>query len=87
VGIRDLLEQGLRIKIEVSRREREGLEAQIARKGGGPVLRDYRYSAAVSDEHLYWPYDGEFWRDELGTYAYTLTKGCRAAPDEARPPR
>ena len=41
------------------------------------MLRDYRFSSAVSDEHLYWPYDGEFWRDELGTYTYTMTKGCR----------
>jgi hypothetical protein len=31
----------------------------------------------VSDEHLFWPYEGEFWRDELGTYSYTLTKGCK----------
>ena len=83
-SLRELLEQALRIRIEVSRREREGLEAAISRKGGGPAVRDYRYSAAVSDEHLYWPYDGEFWRDELGTYAYTLTKGCRDAPGEVR---
>jgi hypothetical protein len=82
-ALRELLEQGLRVKIEVSRREREALEARIA-GGRGPVVRDYRYSAAVSDEHLYWPYDGEFWRDELGTYAYTLTKGCRDAPGDVR---
>jgi hypothetical protein len=31
---------------------------------------------AVSDDQLYWPYVGEYWRDELGTYQYTLTKGC-----------
>ena len=36
--------------------------------------------AAVSDEHEYWPYQGEFWRDELGTFSYTLTKGCREGP-------
>jgi len=85
-ALRGLLEQALRVKIEVSRREREGLEAQLTRRGGPAVLRDYHYSAAVSDEHLYWPYDGEFWRDELGTYAYTLTKGCRASPGPAEPP-
>ena len=39
-------------------------------------MRDLQFSYAVSDEHLFWPYEGEFWRDELGTYAYTLTKGC-----------
>ena len=31
---------------------------------------------AVADDQLYWPFQGEYWRDELGTYSYTLTKGC-----------
>jgi tetratricopeptide (TPR) repeat protein len=76
-ALRDLLEQALRIKIEVSRKERQALEIAISKGAPVDVLRNYRYSVAVSDEHLYWPYDGEFWRDELGTYTYTLTKGCR----------
>ncbi len=76
-ALKELLQQALRIKIEVSRQEREALEGTLARGGQVEVLRDYRFSTAVSDEHLYWPYDGEFWRDELGTYTYTLTKGCR----------
>ncbi len=75
--LRTFLERALRIKIEVSRKEREMLEATLARPGG-VELKHYRYSVAVSDEHIYWPYEGEFWRDELGTYSYTLTKGCRA---------
>jgi tetratricopeptide (TPR) repeat protein len=76
-GLRELLQQALRIKIEVSRQEREALEASLGTGGKDVALKPYRFSAAVSDEHLYWPYQGEFWRDELGTYAYTLTKGCR----------
>jgi tetratricopeptide (TPR) repeat protein len=76
-ALRDLLQQALRIKIEVARNQREALEAQLGGGARAEALRDYRYSVAVSDEHLYWPYDGEFWRDELGTYTYTLTKGCR----------
>jgi tetratricopeptide (TPR) repeat protein len=76
-ALRELLQQGLRIKIEVSHKEREALESTLTQGGPVDVIRDYRYSVAVSDEHLYWPYDGEFWRDELGTYTYTLTKGCR----------
>ncbi len=76
-ALRGLLQQALRIKIEVARKEREALESALSHGGQVNVLRDYRYSVAVSDEQLYWPYDGEFWRDELGTYTYTLTKGCR----------
>ena len=33
-------------------------------------------AGGVPDDYLYWPYVGEYWRDELGTYQYTLTKGC-----------
>jgi hypothetical protein len=76
-GLRALLAQALRIKIEVSRKEREALEGSLAAGSQVEVLRDLKFSAAVSDEHLYWPYEGEYWRDELGTYSYTLTKGCR----------
>jgi tetratricopeptide (TPR) repeat protein len=76
-GLRQLLAQALRIQIEVSRKEREALEGSLAKGSQVDVVRDLKYSHAVSDEHLYWPYEGEFWRDELGTYSYTLTKGCK----------
>ncbi|HEU4383793.1 MAG TPA: adventurous gliding motility protein GltC [Anaeromyxobacteraceae bacterium] len=79
-ALRQFLEQALRIKIEVSRREREALEAALAAGGKVDLMRRYKFNTAVSDEHEYWPYEGEFWRDELGTYAYTLTKGCREGP-------
>ncbi len=78
-----LLAQALRIKIEVSRKEREALEGSIAAGAQVEILRDLKFSTAVSDEHLYWPYEGEFWRDELGTYSYTLTKGCKERPQRA----
>jgi len=84
--LKRLLEQGLRIKIEVSRKEREALEASLARGGAVNVLRPYRFSTAVSDEHEYWPYEGESWRDELGTYSYTLTRGCREGPGRSASP-
>jgi hypothetical protein len=74
--LRTLLAQALRIQIEVSRKEREALEGSLAKGGQVDVVRDLQFSYAVSDEHLFWPYEGEFWRDELGTYSYTLTKGC-----------
>jgi tetratricopeptide (TPR) repeat protein len=83
-ALKELLQQALRIKIEVARKEREALESALSQGGRVDVIRDYRYSVAVSDEHLYWPYDGEFWRDELGTYTYTLTKGCRDTGARAR---
>jgi tetratricopeptide (TPR) repeat protein len=75
--LRQLLAQALRIQIEVSRKEREALEGSLAKGSEVEVVKDLKFSYAVSDEHLFWPYEGEFWRDELGTYSYTLTKGCK----------
>ena len=78
--MKDLLSKGLRIKFETQEKEKELLEQRLQGQAGAPeVLRSYRYSVAVSDSEQYWPYEGEYWRDELGTYQYTLTKGCRQA--------
>jgi hypothetical protein len=78
--LRSILAQAERIRIEVSRQEREALEGSLAAGSQVEVVKDLRWTHAVSDEHLFWPYEGEFWRDELGTYSYTLTKGCKDRP-------
>jgi primosomal replication protein N len=78
--LRAMLAQALRIQIEVSRQEREALESSLAAGSQVEVVKNLRWTHAVSDEQLYWPYEGEFWRDELGTYSYTLTKGCKDRP-------
>jgi hypothetical protein len=76
--LKDLLGKALRIKFETQEKEKQLLEQKIAgQEGQRDVLHNYRYSVAVPDTDLYWPYEGEYWRDELGTYQYTLTKGCR----------
>ena len=31
---------------------------------------------ATDDEHIYWPFTGEYWRDELGYYLYTIKSEC-----------
>lgn len=82
VALKRLLNNGLRIKFETTGKEKEFLEASLSAEGNTDLVRAYKYSVAVADDQLYWPYEGEYWRDELGTYQYTLTKGCR---DRARP--
>lgn len=74
--LKKLLTNGLRIKFETTGKEKEFLEEQLRAGGKQEIVKNYRYSVAVSDDQLYWPYEGEYWRDELGTYQYTLTKGC-----------
>ncbi len=74
--LKKLLTNGLRIKFETTTKEKEFLEEQLREGGRAEVIKNYKYSVAVADDQLYWPYEGEYWRDELGTYQYTLTKGC-----------
>jgi len=69
--------RALAIKAEIGTSEKSNLEASLAKGSNVAVVKQYRYSTAVDDEHVYWPYEGEYWRDELGTYQYTLTKGCK----------
>ncbi|WP_163996809.1 adventurous gliding motility protein GltC [Pyxidicoccus caerfyrddinensis] len=76
VALKQLLANGLRIKFETTTKEKEFLEEQLKAGGRTAIVKKYKYSVAVSDDQLYWPYEGEYWRDELGTYQYTLTKGC-----------
>jgi tetratricopeptide (TPR) repeat protein len=39
----------------------------------------------IDDEHQFWPFTGEYWRDELGYYRYKLVNKCgrRGAPEGA----
>ena len=71
-----LLGNGERIKFETTTQEKEFLEEQLQEGGRTAIVKKYKYSVAVADDELYWPFEGEYWRDELGTYQYTLTKGC-----------
>jgi hypothetical protein len=74
--LKKLLANALRIKFETSTKEKEFLEKQLELGADAQIVKKYKYSVAVEDDQLYWPYEGEYWRDELGTYQYTLTKGC-----------
>lgn len=76
IALKQLLANGLRIKFETTTKEKEFLEEQLKAGGRTAIVKKYKYTVAVADDQLYWPYEGEYWRDELGTYQYTLTKGC-----------
>jgi outer membrane protein assembly factor BamD (BamD/ComL family) len=69
--------RALAIRAEIGTREKDVLQASLEQGSRIAVVKKYKFSAAVDDEHVFWPYEGEFWRDELGTYQYTLTKGCK----------
>lgn len=79
--LEDLTGKLLRIRFEITKGEKESDEAALQGASQTVVLGDYFDTAATDDERLYWPFQGEYWRDELGTYQYTLTRGCRPATE------
>ena len=71
-----LIRDSRKIMIEVATSERGiianrmlGTENQANRKRKGPLY-------ATDDEHIFWPFNGEYWRDELGYYLYTIKSEC-----------
>ena len=79
--LKGLLAQALRIKIEVARSEREGIEKRVQGGATGNDLVQAEARTVVDDEHVYWPYEGEYWRDELGTYELDFSM-CRQVAAE-----
>jgi hypothetical protein len=63
IALRGLLAQALRIKIEVAQAERDALARPQQAAVQPPVA-----SGDAGDDQESWPFDGEYWRDELGTY-------------------
>ncbi len=74
--LKSLLAQALRVKIEIARSERESLERKMRNEADSDELIPATARTVVDDEHVYWPYEGEYWRDELGTYELDFTM-CR----------
>ena len=75
--LKELSSKLVRIQFEIAKMEKETIEATITNQDQTVDIAKYGYTTATDDERLYWPFEGEYWRDELGTYQYTLTKGCR----------
>ncbi len=66
--LRALLSQSIKVKLEVARAEREGIEKRLRGESGSKTLKASGKVKKTDSEHVRWPYQGEYWRDELGTY-------------------
>ncbi len=72
-----LINQQNRILVEVARAERGDVEADVR---AGMLLDDRveeESQLEVTDEQMYWRFDGEYWKDELGYYFFDVRSQCR----------
>ena len=74
--LNSLISQALKIEFEVNIAEK-GIAENRLLGAQSAAVRGRKTSIYASDsEHLYWPFSGEYWRDELGYYLYTIKSEC-----------
>jgi hypothetical protein len=73
--LRELLAQSLRLAYEIAGREKE----QAVSHEPGLAPQAHRDPPRLEDDEVLWPFQGEYWRDELGSYRFQLGQRCRRA--------
>ena len=77
----------IKIKFEILEGEKRQEEDDLRSEQGKDHNRKAKeiVTITVDDEHQFWPFTGEYWRDELGYYRYKLVNKCgrTGAPDGA----
>jgi hypothetical protein len=75
--LRDLSNRALDIEIETTEKYAQNLT--LKEQDPTAILefeREIGNVMAADDEHLFWTFDGEYWRDELGYYWYHMYSRC-----------
>lgn len=76
--LRDFFEQSDFLKFEMISGKKETLRKEIAGKGvvKKQITEDETRSYFIGNGFEYWPYQGEYWLDELGNYHYVGVQAC-----------
>ncbi len=77
--LRELLSQALKVRFE-SLNAQKGIvskDEQVEQlKDSAISARASGASLIVDSEHQLWPWNGEYWKDELGSYYYPIQSAC-----------
>ncbi len=84
--VRDLqrhLGSALKIKGETLRARRGDISNAAAQEQAAAAAA--AHEIVVDEEHIEWPFEGEYWIDELGSYLYDIKSECETSPLEEPP--
>jgi tetratricopeptide (TPR) repeat protein len=76
--LQEHLRSGQKVIVDITKEQREELDLKIERNKDkwGPDDA-YTFGRVEADEeHVIWPFDGEYWRDELGFYRQVVSSRC-----------
>ncbi len=74
--LRDLQGKADAIDIEIATAERSDAKLSLSGVELQRQLEADIKKRTPDEEHIYWPFDGEYWRDELGYYLYSIKSKC-----------
>jgi tetratricopeptide (TPR) repeat protein len=85
---RVLITRVIKIEYEILQGEKGSLEEDVKSESQSDASGRSRdiSNVRIDDEHEFWPFLGEYWRDELGYYRYKLLNKCEhgtAGPEGA----
>jgi hypothetical protein len=73
--LNEQLRNGQKILIDITAAQRNTLDQVI--QGSQTTVEESKANIVKPDEeHVIWPFNGEYWRDELGFYRQTITSKC-----------
>lgn len=75
--LQDFVLEQEKILFEVTRAERGEIETSLRSEMEVDANVTKKPRVKVSDEELYWTFEGEYWRDELGFYLFTVNSECK----------
>jgi len=75
---RVLITRVIKIEYEILQGEKGTLEEDVKSESQSDASGRSRdiSNVRIDDEHEFWPFMGEYWRDELGYYRYKLLNKC-----------
>ena len=74
--LRRQLADALKVKFETLSAQKRVIEEELVDGDGAGAEDDYVLDA----EHQYWPFRGEYWKDELDSYTVGIRSKCPAEP-------
>ena len=73
----DLSLEKEKIMVELAKAQRGQIETDLLNEGAVKANVTNAGGVKVSDEELYWTFDGEYWRDEVGFYTFNINSECK----------
>ncbi len=82
-----LTKRVIKIEYEIIQGERGNVEEEIGTESqiNRTVAKRRAEEIRVDDEHIVWPFTGEYWRDELGYYRVKVANKCAKSEPEGAP--